>query len=84
MDSDAVVTKWPEPRTLKKWVDNIYEKGRSQILHGNHVDRLKSFAETRQVAQQLCGITLRIALERLSSYDGADEPRAFQSMSGVG
>lgn len=83
LDSDAVVTKWPEPKTLKKWVDDIYEKGRSQILHGNHVDRLKSFAEMRQVAQQLCGITLRISLERLCSYDGADVPRAFQTMTGT-
>ncbi len=83
LESDAVVTKWPEPKTLKKWVDDIYEKGRSQILHGNHVDRLKSFAEMRQVAQQLCGITLRISLERLSSYDGEDVPRAFQSMTGA-
>lgn len=83
LDSDAVVTKWPEPKTLKKLVDDIYEKGRSQILHGNHVDRLKSFAEMRQVAQQLCGITLRISLERLCSYDGADVPRAFQTMTGT-
>jgi len=83
LESEAVVTKWPEPKTLKKWVDDIYEKGRSQILHGNHVDRLKSFSEMRQVAQQLCGITLRISLERLGSYDGADVPRAFQTMTGA-
>ncbi|WP_407472242.1 hypothetical protein ABFU52_11720 [Xanthomonas campestris pv. campestris] len=83
LDSDAVVIKWPEPKTLGKLVEEIYEYGRSQILHGNHVDRLKSFAELRQVAQQLCGITLRISLERLRSYDGADEPRAFQSMTGA-
>ncbi|MBK0052989.1 hypothetical protein [Stenotrophomonas sp. S39] len=83
LDSDAIVTKWPEPKTLRQWVDDIYEKGRSQILHGNHVDRLKSFAEMRQVAQQLCGITLRISLERLGSYDRADDSRAFQTMTGA-
>lgn len=81
MDCTAVVTTWPVPKTLEKLVEEIYEYGRSQILHGNHVDRLKSFAELRQVAQQLCGIALRISLERLGSYDGADEPRAFQSMT---
>lgn len=83
LECDSVLTAWPEPKTLRQWVDDIYEKGRSQILHGNHVDRLKSFAETRQVAQKLGGIALRISLERLSSYDGADVSRAFHSMTGA-
>lgn len=79
-ESGDVVTRWPEPKSLEKVVEDIYEYGRSQILHGNHVDRLKSFAELRQVAQQLCGIALRISLERFGAYDGADDPKAFQSM----
>lgn len=79
-DGSAIVTRWPEPKTLEKLVEEIYEYGRSQILHGNHVDRLKSFAELRQVAQQLCGIALRISLERFGFYDGADDQKALQSM----
>ncbi len=77
---DSIATTGSNPRTLKVLVGRIYEYGRSQVLHGNHVDRLKSFANDRYVAGQLAGHVLREALARLGSYNGSDEDDAFRCM----
>jgi len=68
------------PRTLKQLVEDIYEHGRSQILHGNHYDRLESFATERSQAAYLARITLIEAAVRLQHYSGPDEDSAFRTI----
>jgi len=69
-----------KPRTLKQLVEDIYEHGRSQILHGNHYDRLKSFAIERQHATYLGRIALIQAAVKLQQYSGPDKEQAFQTI----
>lgn len=69
-----------KPRTLKQLVEDIYEHGRSQILHGNHYDRLKSFAIERQHATYLGRIALIQAAVKLQQYSGPDKDQAFQTI----
>ena len=68
------------PRTLRQLVEDIYEHGRSQILHGNHYDRLESFATERSQAAYLARITLIEAAVRLQHYSGPDEDSAFRTI----
>lgn len=75
-----VVTSGALSMTLEGLIGRVYEYGRSQVLHGNHVDRLKSFADDRRVASQLTGHVLREALIRFGKYEGADVDDAFRAM----
>lgn len=68
------------PRTLKQLVEDIYEHGRSQILHGNHYDRLEPFATEREHSAYLARITLIMAAVRLQHYSGPDDDKAFRTI----
>jgi hypothetical protein len=75
------VMKSGEPMTLAQVVRAIYDQGRSQILHGTHHDRLKSFARERAQAEQIATSVLLQAALRLNVYKGADDDdKAFSTM----
>lgn len=78
--ANGIVIKGPVPMTFKKVVERIYSHGRSQFLHGNHVDPMMPFDEERRHAAFLARAALRTALARLPHYAGPDEPKSFQTM----
>lgn len=79
--ASSVVVSGEKQRTLSALVSEVYEAGRSQILHGNHIDQLKSFDESKAYALQLARLALMVAVERLICYSGLDEnDKAFRSM----
>lgn len=60
---------------------DIYGAGRSQILHGNNVDRLKPFARERQQATKLARHVLIESAVRLQYYQGDDDDNeAFRAI----
>lgn len=80
MSGDMQVVQGNHPRTLKQLVKDIYDHGRSQILHGTHYDRLESFAAERQYAAYLARIVLIECAVRLQRYGGQDEDKAFRKI----
>ena len=79
---DAVLVNGEKPRTLSALVAEVYDSGRSQILHGTHIDQLKSFDESKAYASQLARLALLIAAERLTTFAGSDaDDKAFRSMN---
>lgn len=66
--------------SLKKLIKEIYDNGRSQILHGTHYDRLKSFEQLNVLAIQITRFVLIGAAIRLNEYTGADNEKAFLTM----
>lgn len=74
------VMRTGEPMTLAQVIKSIYDQGRSQILHGNHHDRLKSFARERAQAEKIANSVLLQAALRLHGYDGNDHDKAFLMM----
>ena len=78
--SETQVVRGNRPRTLKQLVKDIYDHGRSQILHGTHYDRLESFAAERQYATYLARIVLIECAVRLQHYGGSDEDKAFRTI----
>lgn len=80
---DTMVVQGARPRTLKQLVKDIYEDGRSKILHGTHFDRLESFARERQHAAYLARVVLIESAMRLQHYSGNDEDKAFSRMAAV-
>ena len=78
--SETQVVRCNRPRTLKQLVKDIYDHGRSQILHGTHYDRLESFAAERQYATYLARIVLIECAVRLQHYGGSDEDKAFRTI----
>ena len=78
---ETEVVRGEKPRTLSALVAEVYESGRSQILHGTHIDQLKSFDEAKAYASQLARLALLVAAERLMTFTGSDEEdKAFRSM----
>jgi hypothetical protein len=77
---DTVVVKGPPPSTLKSIVKNIYDNGRSQILHGTHFDRLKSFESWKSHAASLASEALIETAVRLSKFTGADQDKTFRTI----
>lgn len=77
---ETQVIRGSRPRTLKQLVKDIYDHGRSQILHGTHYDRLESFSAERQQAAYLARIALIESALRLLNYHGLDEDKAFRTI----
>jgi len=67
---------WP----LSKLIKEIYDNGRSQVLHGTHYDRLKSFEQLNVLAIQITRIILIECAIRLAKYIGPDEDKAFRTI----
>ena len=78
--SDTHVIGGDRPRTLGQLVKDIYDHGRSQILHGTRYDRLESFAAERQYASHLARIVLIESAIRLQHYSGPDVDQAFRTI----
>ncbi|HIH2751398.1 hypothetical protein L3V59_36190 [Burkholderia aenigmatica] len=68
------------PRTLRWLVKELYDHGRSKILHGNVFDRLQSFAEMRIVGASLARIALIECAMRLKHYTGEDTSKALRTI----
>lgn len=66
--------------TLLNVVKKIYENGRSEILHGNTVDRLTPHENLREMARDCSRRTLICAALALAKYDGEDNDKAFAVM----
>lgn len=80
VEHDVEVVKEPSPLTLKKLVQEIYDDGRSKILHGTHYDRLVPFDIERNRAAFLARISLVESALRLTQYSGKDDDKAFRKM----
>lgn len=65
---------------LKKFVETMYGDGRSQILHGTHYERLKSFSEQRDQAAHFARLALIECAIRLKKYTGVDTDMAFRTI----
>jgi hypothetical protein len=72
-------------QSLEQVVRDVYDSGRSQILHGTHYQRLKRFEELREVALLVVPRALVEAAMRLGAYSGPDtDNTAFRKMSSGG
>lgn len=70
------------PRTLKELIKDIYDHGRSKILHGTHHDRLQSFSDERKYAAYLARIALIECALRLHTFTGDDNnDKAFRTIA---
>lgn len=67
-------------RTLRWLVKELYDHGRSKILHGNVFDRLQTFAEVRTVGAMLARVALIECALRLKHYTGEDSHTAFRTI----
>ena len=77
---DAAFTRGTKKTTLKAVAKDIYNSGRSQILHGTRHDRMESFESDRGSATYLARFALLDAALRLETYTGPDEAEAFLTM----
>jgi hypothetical protein len=77
---DEIIVKGDLNWSLKKLIKEIYDNGRSQILHGTHYDRLKSFEQLNVLAIQITRFVLIEAAFRLNKYTGTDNEKAFLTM----
>lgn len=69
-------------RNLGQVVSDIYDSGRSHILHGTHYQRLKRFEELRELALLVVPPALVEAALRLGAYTGPDtDNTAFRKMA---
>lgn len=78
--SDKEVISGRRPKKLYQVVKDIYDNGRSKILHGTHYDRLLPFAEDRHRAACLTRKALLESAMRLKTYSGDDIDTAFRMM----
>ena len=68
-------------QNLGQVVSDVYDSGRSQILHGTHYQRLKRFEELRELALLVVPQALVEAAMRLGAYTGPDtDSTAFRKM----
>ncbi len=70
--ADFQSVKGIRPRTLEELISDIYEYGRSQILHGNHYDRMMSFDSLRTHSTFIARAVLLEAVILLHNYEGPD------------
>ena len=77
---ETAFTLGTKQTTLQTVVKNIYDNGRSQILHGNRHDRMEAFERERNAATYLARHVLIEAALRLKAYKGADEAKSFLTM----
>jgi hypothetical protein len=80
LSPSTVVVNGLKPRTLKAVIEEIYNYGRSQILHGTHFDRLKSFEETKSHAAFFARLALIECAMRLEKFTGPDGDKEFRTM----
>jgi hypothetical protein len=81
LDPQDIVTSHASGWTLHRLVKEIYDSGRSQILHGSRYDRLEPMNELRGLAVSVAMRVIFIAGNRLVNYRGPDNYDAFRSMT---
>jgi|APLak6261695196_1056220.scaffolds.fasta_scaffold02436_4 hypothetical protein len=64
--------------TLRTLIKEIYDEGRSKILHGTYYDRLESFSEKRHQASHLTRAVLIKTALALEKYNGSDSDKGFR------
>jgi hypothetical protein len=74
------ITTGSSPLSLKRVVKDVYDNGRSQILHGTHFDRIKSFETQRGHAAWLARFALIVCAERLMNFTGEDSHIGFRTI----
>lgn len=77
---DKIVANYDRDLTLYETITKIYEYGRSEILHGNKIDRMTSFEALRGISEFFSKIALIKAAEALFTYSGSDSAKAFSDM----
>jgi hypothetical protein len=80
LPENASFTRGTKQTTLRAVVKDIYDSGRSQILHGNRHDRMEAFESDRNAAAYLARLALIEAALRLKGYIGADEAKSFRTI----
>lgn len=80
LPENAAYTRGTKQTTLRAVVKDIYDSGRSQILHGTRHDRMEAFESDRNAAAYLARLVLIEAALRLEGYTGADEAKSFRTM----
>ncbi|WP_373943502.1 hypothetical protein [Vibrio chagasii] len=83
VDGQEVVTKGNKPKTLDQLIKQIYDDGRSKVLHGTYYDRLESLHAERKIAYEVARNTLISAAMCLYEYTGDDNDKAFRSMQPI-
>ncbi|MFW2173753.1 hypothetical protein ACG95N_09555 [Acinetobacter guillouiae] len=68
------------PISVHTFVTSFYEEGRSRILHGTLNSMVEPFEVERERLEKVAKDILLICSERLFTYKGADEEKAFRSM----
>jgi hypothetical protein len=69
-----------EELTLAEAIKRIYERGRSEILHGNKYDRMQSHEDLKSLASYFARYTLLSAALALANYRGPDVHDGFCKM----
>ncbi|EKB1979576.1 hypothetical protein ONF77_001455 [Vibrio parahaemolyticus] len=83
VDGQEVVVKGDKPKTLDQLIKQIYDDGRSKVLHGTYYDRLESLEAERKIAYEVTRNTLISAAMCLYDYKGNDNDKAFRNMQPV-
>lgn len=77
---DKIVASYDGDLTLYETITKIYEYGRSEILHGNKVDRMTSFEALRGISEFFSKIALIKSALAFLTYSGSDSAKAFSDM----
>lgn len=68
--------------TVDAAIRDLYNRNRSQVLHGSFADPMQSFTEQRSRATKLARILLRVVVRNWEKYIGPDSPKGFRCMGG--
>ena len=83
VDGSEIAVKGDKPQTLDQLIKQIYDDGRSKVLHGTYYDRLESLEAERKFAYEVARNTLISAAMCLYEYEGNDDDKAFRYMQPV-
>jgi hypothetical protein len=81
IEGDREVIGGENPLTLNKAIKEIYDDGRSKILHGTYFNRLEAMKIERERAFFFARIALIESAVRLIKYDGADNDDVFKTIA---
>jgi hypothetical protein len=81
IEGDREVIGGENPLTLNKVIKEIYDDGRSKILHGTYFNRLEAMKIERERAFFFARIALIESAVRLMKYDGADNDDVFRTIA---
>lgn len=79
-ENDIILKDIKEETSLKDFVKEMYNSGRSKILHGTHYERLKSFKRQREQASIIAKTALLGCLFLLDEYTEEDIEIGFREL----